>query len=365
MSERLLRMARALFHKIVHAHVTSNLSHRICHIRVNGVMRKVILSLTFVAAATFSVEAQQSVLAHDGALFTVDTVVEAETGSVVVLRIQHEGEIVEEVVPGSNGGSHRADPAVAYDPGSGSVFVFWLRQLGTMSSQLTFACRDIDGVWSETKEFGDPFIYREHLRIAVTSRISNSDGSLAPEGAINVHLAWWEFDSHTGKEAARYAMLPIENGAVADAIEVDLSSFVEEGDSFVSDDTSLEILKQSLLHTSPTRDSVLVTFGDLATQSFHQVRFKPTKIISDVRIRIPVGRAEGAIGAPRFPVAADSRVEGVQGETGLALYVSGRDKLRYVTLHQGEWSEVRTIVLDSMTSTEMVLGAIRRLVSEQ
>lgn len=347
--------------------LTPAASATISRIRVKTLMRHLILSLIVIAATSLSLEAQQSVIARDGALFTVDSVIATEprvTADHVVLRIQNDGETVEEVVPDSEGNSRRADPAIAYDPVSGSVFVFWLRQVGTMSSQLTFACRTIDGVWSESKEFGDPFIYRENLRIAVTSRVANEDGTIAPEGAISVHLSWWEFDSHTGMEAARYAMLPIENGAVADVIEVDLSSFVAS--DLTADETiDPSILKQSILHTSPTRDSVLVTFGDVVTGSLHQVRFRPTKVIAETRIRIPIGRSEGAIGAPRFAVAADARVEGVQADGGLVLYVATPDKLHYVTLKEGTWSDARTIALDAVTTREVVLNAIRRLANEQ
>ena len=333
---------------------------------VRKTMKRFVLAFFLVAAAS-ATQAQQTVLAPDGALFTIDVASTEETGANVnhlVLRVQRNAEIAEEVVPASVDNSRHAYPAIAYDPVSDSVFVFWLRHVGTMSSQLTFATRSSEGDWSEPKVFGDPFIFREHLRIAVTGRVSNADGTLAPEGAISVHLVWWEFDSHTGAESARYAMVPIENGGVVDVIDVNLTEFV---DTTVSgpEDLDLAVLKQSLVHASTSRDSVLVTFGDLETRSFHQVRFNPRKVVSDVRIRIPIGRAEGPIGAPRFVVNADARIEGVHGENGLALYVLGKNKLRYVTMNDGAWSETRTITLDELTSSEMVLGAIRRLVSEQ
>ena len=335
--------------------------------KVRKTMKRFVLAFFLVAVCATVSEAQQTVLAPDGTLFTIDTVSPELTNTnanQLVLRMQRNEAIIEEIVPASIDDSRHAYPVVAYDPVSESVFVFWLRHLGTMSSQLTFACRNSDGVWSQPKEFGSPFIFREHLRMAVTSRVASEDGVVSSEGAISVHLAWWEFDSHTGNESARYAMVPIEDGAVADVIEVDLASFVDVS-AAGPEDLDLSILKQPLLHTSPTRDSVLITFGDIETRSLHQVRFRPTKIVSDTRIRIPIGRTEGAIGAPRFPVAANAHVEGAQADGGLVLYVSLENTLQYVALKNGKWSATRTIALDSVTTREVALNAIRRLALEQ
>lgn len=330
-------------------------------------MKRLILSLMFIAATAAAAEAQHSVLAPDGTLFTVDTIASTDPGSTAnhfVLRVQRDGETFVETVPATKDASRHTYPAIAHDPVSDSVFVFWLRQLGTMSSQLTFAARNAAGEWSAPTEFGSPFIHREHLRIGVTSRAVDADGGVAAEGAISVHLAWWEFDAHTGVESARYAMLPIENGAVVEVLEADLSEFV---DTTVSgpENVDASVLKQALLHTSPSRDNVLITFGDVATRSLHRVRFHPTKIASDVRIRIPIGRAEGGIGAPRFAVGVDARVESIEANGGLILYVSSDDRLQYVALRQGTWSSSRTIALDSSTTREVVLSAIRRLALEQ
>lgn len=325
-------------------------------------MKRLILSFLIIAATTVGIEAQQSVLASDGTLFTVSTT--APEANHLELRIQRDDKVTTEAIPGSNNGSFYANPVIAHDPVSGSVFVFWLRHLGTMSSHLAFAYRTSEGEWSEPKEFGAPFIFREHLRMAVTGRVRSENGVMAPDAAISVHLAWWEFDSHTGKEAARYAMLPIEDGVVADVIEADLTAFVDPK-ALGPDDLEPSVLRQALMNTSATRDSVLITFGDIDTRSLHQVRFHPTKVVSDTRIRIPIGRSEGGIGAPRFPVAADARVEGIQADGGLVLYVSLADKLHYVTLKHGKWSAVRSIAVDAVTTQEVALKAIQRLAQEQ
>lgn len=331
-------------------------------------MKRWIFSLLALCALAGTAAAQQTVLAPDGTLYSIGVVSPDATfvGQPLVLRMQSEGVVTDEMIPATLVNSRNAHPAIAYDRASASIFVFWLRQLGTMSSHLMFARRDAEGVWSEPKEFGSPFVYREHLRIAVTGRVAEEDATLAPEDAVSVHLAWWEFDTHTAVESARYAMLAIEEGAIGEFQELDLSTFIDPAEAAsVDEEIDLSVLRQPLLYPSPMRDSVLITFGDVETRSFHRVRLSPTKVREDVRIRIPVGRNEGKLGAPRFPVASDSRTEVVHGDSGLAIYVFAADRFDYVTYNDGAWSEPRSIALDAVTTKEVAVGAVRRLVSEQ
>lgn len=332
-------------------------------------MKRLILTLIATLAITVSAAAQQTVLAPDGTLYAIDTVASPEATSMVnhfVLRMQREGATTADVVPATIiEQSRNSSPTIAYDRATDSVFVFWLQHLGTMSSKLMFACRNTDGEWSEAQEFGNPFVYREQLRIAVTNRVSNEDGTLDPDPAVSVHLAWWEFDAHSGLESARYAMLAIEDGSVSSIHELPLSQFIDANAPSGPEDLDTSLLRHALLQASPARDSVLITFGDLETRSFHRASFRPTKVIADTRIRIPLGRQAGPIGAPRFNLGVNATMEVVQGDGGLVLYVSGEERLDYVTFQDGSWSEARSIALDKVTSSEVVLSAIRRLVSEQ
>jgi hypothetical protein len=337
-------------------------------------MKRLILPLLALCALSGAAAAQQTVLTPDGTLYSIGTVspdaVETFVGRPLVLRMQSEGVVTDEMIPATLDNSRNGHPAIAYDRASESIFVFWLRQLGTMSSHLMFARRNAEGVWSEPKEFGSPFVYREHLRIAVTGRVAAEDATLAPEDAVSVHLAWWEFDTHTAAESARYAMLAIEDGSIGEFQELDLSKFIQPAEAEAAAETvdteiDLSVLRQPLLNPSPMRDSVVITFGDIETRSFHRVRLTPTKVREDVRIRIPVGRHEGKLGAPRFPVASDMRTEVVHGDSGLAIYVFAADRVDYVVYHDGSWSGPRAIALDAVTTKEVAIGAVRRLVSEQ
>ncbi len=225
-----------------------------------------------------------------------------------------------------------------------------------------FACRDANGTWSPAETFGRQFDYRENLRIAVTRKVTEEDGSLST--GVSVHLVWWEFNSDDAGESAQYAMLAIENGRVAGRETLNLTDFIPSTDT-PAEEVDRNVLKQPHLFAAPNQDSVLVVFGDFATSRVHQVRVRPTKVVANGRLRVPVGRGENTSSGPKFRVASNSRVEGIAG-TGdrLALYTRESDKVSYVILKEGVWSEANTIALDQQISGSAAVDALRRLVNE-
>lgn len=334
-------------------------------------MRRLLFALCLLALPVLAAASpQEALLTPDGTLFTIEavTTTDAQTGapapSHLVLRSQRGSDIAQEIVPATlTEGSH-LEPTIAYDAESKTLFVFWLRHVGIMSSQLMFACRDANGTWSPAETFGRQYDYRENLRIAVTRKVTEEDGSLSTTPAVSVHLVWWEFNSDDASESAQYAMLAIENGRVASRETLNLSAFVPLVDT-PAVDVDRNLLKQPLLFASPNQDSVLVVFGDLATGGVHQVRVRPTKVVANGRLRVPVGRSEGTSTGPKFLVTANSRVEGIGGTSDrLALYTRGADKVSYVILKDGVWTEPNTIALDQQISSSAAIDALRRLVNE-
>lgn len=339
-------------------------------------MKKLILLLAFVV---FSVPAfaqnQETLLTPDGTLFTIQQVlasdhpeVESQAWAFLQLSARRGDEVITAPVPGSlASGSHNV-PALAYDSASKRLFVFWVRQVTLMHSELQFASVDENGVWTEATSFGGPFDYRENLRVAVTRRVSDAEGAVDAEPAISVHATWWEFDTHTGNESAQYAMLSIDDGQVTSVAELNLSDFVDRTLPPSVDETEGRVLKQPLLFSSSKQDSVVVLFGDLYARRFTEVRIRPTKPVADGRLRVPVGRREGGFASPKLDSAPDGqqgRVEGIYAEKGhLALYTLGDHRLRYAVMHEGNWSEQRVIVLDEQVSAGQAIDALRRLLHE-
>ena len=312
-----------------------------------------------------------NLLVPDGTLYTIRQADQPIRGNAaatyLVLTTRRGDEIRTEPVPATLSSGVHSNPAMAYDAEAGMLYVFWLRHTGLLESELLFASIDSEGVWSEATAFGQPFDYREHLRIAVTRKVVTNGDKLQP--GITVHATWWETDTHTGNESAKYAVLGIENGRVAEVSYLDLSEFVSEVANDARPDLNadeLAILRYPVMQASQKQESVLLTFGSMTTRQLHRVRVYPVRPpVSNGRIRIPVGRSEGAADAPRFDKAANSTVESISGDNDrLAFYVREGGKLHYVLLRDGVWSRSRSIVLDEQITASTAVDAIRRLVNE-
>jgi hypothetical protein len=342
-------------------------------------MKKLLPVLCLLALPLFAAKPREALLTHDGRFFTIESRVTNDAGSSVsghlVLRSQQGTDVATEIVPGTLDGASHREPAIAYDAETRTLFVFWLRHASLFSSELMFSCRDANGTWSAPQTFGDKFDYRENLRIAVTRRVSDRDGKLLPNPAISVHLSWFEDDSDGtpgSDEYAAYAMVVIENGAIVGEPQyVRLNHLVKKDNGEVppsgADATDVSFLKQPHLFASPEQDSVLVVFGDVTTQKIHQVRIRPTvPPVANGRLRVPVGRNEGTVAGPRYNKSANARIEGIYGGADrMAFFTRTDDTVEYVLLKGTEWSELRTIALDTEVTGSAAVDALRRLVNEQ
>jgi len=337
-------------------------------------MRKLALLVVLLLLAV-SVSASQgdALLTPDGTLHTIEVEVAASTDVTtatdahLVLTSRRGTESKRETIPATLSAGSHLDPAMAFDAESGMLFVFWMHRETLMGSELLFASRDANGVWSEATQFGGRlFDLRENLRIAVTRKYFDVDENATKSG-ITVHAAWWEWDTHLGEWFAQYQMLTIENGRVAEPpAPLDLRQLAREaGIPAATEQLSLDVLRHPLLFTSPKQDSVFVVYGDVQTQQLHEVRVSPSKIASQGRLRVPVGRREGGSNTPRLAIASSSRMDGVFGDNDrMAFFTTDKDALRYVVMKNGVWSEQQQIALDSQITAGAAVDALRRLVNE-
>lgn len=332
-------------------------------------MRKLLLSLCLLVLPLFAVaQDREALLTPDGTFFQVSTELTHADASAaeghLVLRTQRGEEVTSEVIPATLERGLHTEADMAYDAESQTLFVFWLNHTSVNSSELMFACRDANGTWSAAKTFGQQFDYHSNLRVIATRKVSEEDGTVNPASAISVHLVWWENNTE-GKESAQYAMAVIENGRLEALERLDLSTFAAgvEGEALPAD-ADRSVLKQPLLFASPQQDSVLVVFGEPEKEELHQVRVRPTKIVADGRLRVPVGRHERSNKAPTFRIAATSRIEGIAGDSRLALYTRDAARVQYVIMKDGAWSEPRSITLDEQITSSAAIDALRRLLNE-
>lgn len=335
-------------------------------------MKKLLVLAALLVLPLFaSAQEVENLLVPDGTLYSIRQSDQSlgkhrnEATTYLVLTTRRGDEIRTAPVPATLTAGVHGNPAMAYDPESGMLYVFWLHYTGLVESELLFATIDPNGMWSQPTAFGQQFDYRENLRIAVTRKVIGEGDKL--QSGVTVHLTWWETDTHTGTESAKYAVLGIENSRV-DVTYLELNDFVSPGVEAPADLTSeeLAVLRYPVLQTSQKQESVLVTFGDTTTRKLHRVRVYPVKPpVSNGRIRIPVGRAEGDVGAPKFDKVANSTLHAVSGDTDrMAFYVRDGGKLYYVLLRDGLWTSTRSITLDEQITASAAVDAIRRLVNE-
>lgn len=326
-------------------------------------MKKLLILAALVLFPLIASAKGDALLTDKGVLYTIDEQ-SLPHGAVQLLLTTRQGvDINRQVVPATNMPGVHSNAVMAYDSEAGMLYIFWLRYTGLLESELLFTSLSKDGFWSEATAFGTPFDYRENLRIAVTRKVVGNHDKLEP--GITVHATWWETDTHTGIQSAQYAMLAMENGK-AEVTFLNLGEHVPEGGSDAElNEDEISALRQPMLFPSARQESVLVTFGDLRTERLHRVRVYPVRPpVSDGRIRIPVGRSEGNIDAPRFRSAANG-MNALQGDDDdMALYVRDGEQLRYVLLREGKWSEERAIALDDQITASAAVDAIRRLVTE-
>lgn len=347
-------------------------------------MRKLILALAVLVllpAAAVAQDQRELLLTSDGRLFIAEQKFSDEHPEVGGNSMAYVGLTVRDgesqqdlVVPGTLEPGVHANPALAYDRTSETLFVFWQRSLSLMHSELVFQSLGSDLTWGPVASFGSVRNMRQNLRIAVTrkaqSQSTDDPAVTATVQQINVHAAWWEVDVYDGVQSARYAMLTLENGIVVETSVHNLFEFLPEPEQVtenLGDVEVPEVFKHPALFVSPQQDSVAVLFGDIRDNSFNRVRIQPWKVANQARVHIPVGRQEGGkMRAPVLSASASATVNAISAsDDRVALYTTESDIFRYVILSEAGWTDARELRLDSTLNNDAAVRAVRRLVEHE
>jgi hypothetical protein len=318
-------------------------------------------------------------LTPNGTLYTVESVftdqltnVDTHSTRVLTFTVRNDEGTTTTIIPETLlGGSHTA-PALAYDPASEALFVFWQRGINNgMSSDLVF-CSYQKGKWSEATSVDSAnYHYSHNIQIGVTRKVDQIDekGNHTSVAGLTVHAVWWEESGH--KEWARYAMLTIDNGSLTDIQIADLSLFTDVSRDLArpnDPDFNNEILRHPTLSESNTHDTVDIVFGDLISNNMHRVTIKPVVDFRTAgnggRLRVPIGVKDTGIGAPHFRTEATARVEALSGDGNkVVLYTSGKDGVKYVSFSNGSWSPSRTLSVDDKVTADAAVDVLRRMVN--
>ncbi|HYS55074.1 MAG TPA: hypothetical protein VER58_15055 [Thermoanaerobaculia bacterium] len=341
-------------------------------------MKRVLLALLFAIVPTAllaQVADRDVLLTQDGTLYTVESVdndgsVQGEASRYLTLTTQRGNERPKmAIVPDSLAAGVHWRPALAYDDDSRTLFVFWLKMPNGMSSELLLASYS-NGKWQPALSIdSQAFRLRFNLRVAITRQVTQvqRNGSMILVPALLVHAVWWEQTGYS--ETARYALLPIEKGAVTTPDLHDLNEFAASQPLFpnVADPQfNAEILKHPAFVDNGTAESIDVIFGDTFLKAFNRVTLKP---IADGRIHIPIGaRPVG----PRVPAplsfAGDwnGRISTIPSPHSgkLVLYNTTSQSLNYIMYSAGTWSSVKTVALSDKLSADAAVAALSRMMNQ-
>jgi hypothetical protein len=317
----------------------------------------------------------------EGTVFTVENaapsnVTPVAAMGVIDMGIRNGSDTRHIIVPGSVTAGYHSGATLAYDTDSKTLFVIWIHLMDGVSSSELLLATYRDGKWQAPVAIDrQQYTMRTNLRLGITRRVSQlqKDGTYADAPALLLHALWWD-DSMKG-EGARYAMLPVENGAVSESgIEVHaLEEYVAAGDdefNAAKENFNAEILRHPAIITSPMQSTVGVVFGDTKQNTIHTVTLHP---IADARVHIPVGIGNGGnIGRPNHIIAPMGFTEKWQGPISVLsrgdrlIFAHADDKsLSYITYTNGAWSGVQSIALDNKFPAEAALAAVDKMVSSQ
>lgn len=339
-----------------------------------------VLVLVPVAASAAMID-RDVLVTSDGTVFSIvsELVGDSAAGSTIselALTVQRGAIVTRAVVPETLNTGINWRPALAYDAESKTLLLVWLRMPNAMSSEILVATFQ-NGKWTPAVSIDSkPYVVRYNLSVGITRRVSQlqKDGSYADVPALLLHAAWWE-QSGDG-EAARYALLNVEKGAIRSIELHDLLDFIETPSVTAGPDPNAdrELLRHVAVLDGGDQSSVDVLFADSKTSTFHRVTLKP---IADARVRIPVGRGPGnGPGGPTHFPAARSLPTSWSGRTSTITSHDGKtfifcntlpDRVSYLSYSLGarSWSTVKDIALTDSVTADIAVSALARMIANQ
>jgi hypothetical protein len=346
-------------------------------------MKRLLLSfaISLVSVAALAQVADRDVLVTpEGTVYSATTQFNASAGtggigSTIDLALQNGSGTQHQTVPDSLVAGSNFGGALAYDSDSKTLFVLWIHMANRMSSELLLASYR-DGKWQPAVVIDhQAYTDRSNLRLGITRRVSQmqKDGSYADVPALLLHAVWWD-ESNSG---ARYALLPIENGALsaAAADTYSLEEFITsaaENYNPVGAKFNAEILRHPAIVSSPMQSTVEVVFGDTKNNSLHSVTLHP---IADSRIHIPVGIGGGNGGGrvkplsiaapPNFTADWKGPINVLERGDRIVLANTGDTSVNYITYSDGAWTAVKSIAIDAKFPAEAALSALDKMLSTQ
>jgi len=335
-------------------------------------MKRLLLAvaLTIVSLAAFGQSMDRDVLlTNDGTLYTVDSYfTKAEDTQIhstryLTLTTQKDGQSKSETIPATLIGGSHVEPALAYDSESKTLFVFW-ENARVLSSDLLFTTYQ-NGAWGRVTSL-DPVDWdlRRGLRIALTRKTQDTakDGTKIEVPEITVHAVWWEAGREN--EWARYAMITLDHGDVAQISVQNLSKFLSHVDPVLDTPVDRDILRHPAVFESPSHETVDVVFGDTGSDKMHRVTLQPT--VQGGRIRVPIGK-DRDVPTPTAAISSVPTTVGAISTNGdnIAYYFASDNSVKYLLYSNGQWSDLRSLALSDRLTSDAAVNALRRMLDSE
>ena len=327
-------------------------------------MKRLLLAAALAVLAPLTVAAQTPsrdvLLTSNGELYTIESVftedvegLDAAATSVLQLRVDGGEQLQSMIVPASTSAGVSGSPALAYDSASKTLFVFWEhRRNNGLATDLLFASYH-DGAWSPAATItGADLHVCSNLRVLATRS----------GGQLTVHTTWWEDSGRS--ESAKYAMLTIQNGAVANIAVRDLEELARDVRVDGGQPSSDDLLRHPILLAGASSDEVDAIFGSTNDGALRRISIR---IVEDGFIRIPGGIRGGPIGHPSVRVGSTSRPDAIAlpGSGHIAFYVTTGDRIDYATFDGTSWSATHALPLGARLTQEAAVNALRRMLANE
>ncbi len=305
----------------------------------------VALLLLAVTAGAAEVE---TALAEGNLLWSVDAARSAKS-LVLTLRIGEDFQYV--MVPTTDDDAIDAQPALAWDATSRTLFVLWRRE-GANGDEIRLARRYASGRWAPPIVVANgASAHRAGMQFVITH---------APDDVTTlVHVAWWTLAE---KPVAEYALVAFQGAELlstsVDKLDEIASMLASAGDD---EDTGKAVHPPLAMVRSGA--GVDVAFGAPRSTAITRVTIEP-KVATNARIWRPSGKAGHRTGAANLVSASTAPVQSFIIGGNVVLYTPDA-RFRYVILEDEKWTPVRMLATDDKLTSDDLVRELRRSVAQQ
>jgi hypothetical protein len=321
----------------------------------------VAIALIAASALAADVADRDVLITADGTVFAI-AAERSEDGlaASLSLTVQSGGKSAQSTLPESTSGLNGL-PTLAYDSDSKTLFVVWMRQPNTTSSELLVnSYNPANGKWNQATVIDAGPVVRSNVTIRFTRQVQmlQRDGATyADTSALILHAAWWQ--KGPWGESAFYAVMPLSASFPSTPDIHDLTEFVTARE--IPQPATSDFMRHVALLAGPTSNAVDAIFSDSHTNSFYRMTLRP---IADGRVHITVGVKGPHLGGPHSLAFDWSGRTGTiaSGDGNTVIFTSTTDdKVSWVTLRNGEWLPVQSLSLSDKVTVNTAMAALARL----